>query len=152
MPDVWIGFSPEDRRRYWWRNGIVTFALAGVMVAMSLSAQGSVGWWLVGVFGVLWVAVVFSAISSIYGRVLITATGLEFHTFLRKRSIPWSEVADIERRSRVLRSGIWWDLRVVRVNRRPLTVPGTFTNRAWDAELERKQAVIQERWSRAIGG
>ena len=152
MTDVWIGFNADDRRRYWWRNGIVTLALAAVMVAMSLTARGPGGWWLVGVFGVFSVAVVFGTISSIYGRVLLTATGLEFRTFVSRRSVPWSEVAGIERRQRVSRSGIWWDLRIVRVGRRSLTIPGTFTNRMMDAELEWKQAVIQERWSRAIGG
>ncbi|MEU6841683.1 hypothetical protein ABZ930_07385 [Streptomyces sp. NPDC046716] len=152
MPDVWIRFNSEDRRRYWWRNGIVAFALTGAMVAMSLSVQGPGGWWLVWGFGVFCVTMVCGAIRSIYGRVLLTATGLEFHTLLRKRSIPWSEVAGIERRSRVVRSGVWWDLRVVRVDKRSLTVPGTFTNRVMDMELERKQAVIHAYWSSAIDG
>lgn len=40
MTDVWIGFNADDRRRYWWRNGIVALALAAV-VAMSLTARGS---------------------------------------------------------------------------------------------------------------
>ncbi|WP_353946100.1 hypothetical protein ABII15_33910 [Streptomyces sp. HUAS MG91] len=150
MPDVWIGFNSDDRRRYWWRNGIVTLALAAVMVAMSLTARGPVGWWLFGAFGVFSVAVVLSAMSSIYGRVLLTAAGLEFRTLVSRRSIPWSEVAAIERRQRVLRSGIWSDLRIVGFGRRSLTIPGTFTNRMRDAELERKQAVIQERWSLAM--
>jgi hypothetical protein len=66
--------------------------------------------------------------------------------------VPWSEVARIEKRQRVSRSGIWWDLRVVRAHGRSLTIPGTFTNRMTDAELERKQAVIQKGWSRAVGG
>ncbi|WP_435211319.1 hypothetical protein [Streptomyces sp. bgisy034] len=95
---------------------------------------------------------VFSTIISIYGRVLLTATGLEFRTLVSRRVVPWSEVARIEKRQRVSRSGIWWDLRVVRVRGRSLTIPGTFTNRMTDTELERKQAVIQERWSLAIGG
>lgn len=94
----------------------------------------------------------FSMIDSIYGRVLLTATGVEFRTFVSKRSIPWSQVAGIEKRQRVSRSGIWWDLRVVRVRGRSLTIPGTFTNRRTDVELARKQAVIQEHWLRAVGG
>jgi hypothetical protein len=77
---------------------------------------------------------------------------VEFRTVVSRRSIPWSEVADIEKRQRVSRSGIWWDLRVVRVRGRSLTIPGTFTNRRTDAELEQKQAVIQEHWFRAVGG
>ncbi|MFF1473104.1 hypothetical protein OG981_40355 [Streptomyces mirabilis] len=152
MPDVWIGFSSADRQRYWWRTGIMMLALAGVTVAAGLTTRASDRWWLIGGFGVFFVAVVFSMINSIYGRVLLTATGVEFRTVVSRRSIPWSEVADIEKRQRVSRSGIWWDLRVVRVRGRSLTIPGTFTNRRTDAELERKQAVIQEHWLRAVGG
>ncbi|MFI8515124.1 hypothetical protein ACIGHB_28755 [Streptomyces sp. NPDC085460] len=94
----------------------------------------------------------FIAINSIYGRVLLTATGLEFRTFVSRRVVPWGEVAGIERRRRMSRSEIWWDLRIVRVRGRSLAVPGTITNRRWDAELDRKQVAIQEYWSRVAGG
>ncbi|MEU1084273.1 hypothetical protein ABZ368_29250 [Streptomyces sp. NPDC005908] len=151
MPDVWIGFNSRDRQRYWWRTGILMLALAGVMVAMSLTTHEPGKWWWVGGVVVFSVVVVLSTINSIYGRVLLTATGLEFRTFVSRRVVLWSEVARIEKRQRVSRSGIWWDLRVVRARGRSLTIPGTFTNRMMDAELERKQAVIQERWSLAIG-
>ncbi|MER7378326.1 hypothetical protein [Streptomyces lanatus] len=152
MPDVWIGFSSADRQRYWWRNGIVMLALAGVTVAVGLTARAPGRWWWVGGFSVLSLAIFVGTINSIYGRVLLTATGVEFRTFVSGRSIRWDEVAGIERRQRALRSGIWWDLRIVRVRGRSLTIPGTFTNRMMDAELERKQAVIHERWSRAVAG
>jgi hypothetical protein len=39
MPEAWIGFNARDRHRYWWRTGILTLALAGVMVAMSLTTH-----------------------------------------------------------------------------------------------------------------
>ncbi|MER5995692.1 hypothetical protein [Streptomyces viridosporus] len=152
MPDVWIGLNSDDRRRYWWRTGIGTLLITGAMVAMSLTARGPGGWWLVGGCGIFFIPMVFSTVNAIYGRVLLTATGLEFRTFVSRRSVPWSEVAGIERRQRASRSEIWWDLRIARVRGRSLTIPGTFTNRMMDAELERKQAVIQERWSRATGG
>jgi Bacterial PH domain len=152
MPDVWIGFNSDDRQRYWWRNGLVMLVIAGVIVATSLTLHESGKWWWVGGLEIFSVVVSFSTINSIYGRVLVTATGLEFRTFVSRRVVPWSEVAGIEKRQRVLRSGIWWDLRVVRARGRSLTIPGTFTNRMWDAELERKQAAIQDCWSRAVGG
>ncbi|MFC8246472.1 hypothetical protein [Streptomyces chartreusis] len=152
MPDVWIGFSSADRQRYWWRNCIVMLLLAGVTVAVGLTERGPDRWWWVGGFAVFSVAIFLATINSIYGRVLLTARGLEFRTFVSRRSIPWNEVAGIERRQRVSRSMIWWDLRVVRARGRSLAVPGTFTNRMMDAELERKQAVIQECWSRAVEG
>lgn len=152
MPDVWIGFNSRDRQRYWWRTGILMLALAVVMVAMSLTTHELGKCWWVGGMGVFSVVVVFSTINSIYGRVLLTATGLEFRTFVSRRVVPWSEVARIEKRQRVSRSGIWWDLRVVRAHGRSLMIPGTLTNRMTDAEFERKQAAIQKCWSRAVGG
>ncbi|MFE9976100.1 PH domain-containing protein [Streptomyces hirsutus] len=152
MPNVWIGFNSDDRQRYWWRNGLVMLALAGVIVAMSLTVHESGKWWWVLGFGVFSVVVFFSSVNSIYGRVLLTARGLEFRTFVSRRVIPWSEVAGIETRRRVIRSGIWCDLRVVRVRGRSLAVPGTITNRMMDAELERKQAAIQEHLSLAVRG
>ncbi|MER7196039.1 hypothetical protein [Streptomyces flaveolus] len=151
MRDVWIGLNSGDRRRYWWRTGILMLALAGVVAAMSLTTHEPGKWWWVGGVVVFSVIVVFSTINSIYGRVLVTATGLEFRTFVRRRVVLWSEVARIEKRQRASRSGIWWDLRVVRAHGRSLTIPGTFTNRMTDAELEWKQAAIQKCWSRAVG-
>ncbi|MEU2860848.1 PH domain-containing protein [Streptomyces mirabilis] len=151
MPDVEIGFSTADRERYWWRTGIVMLVLAGTASAVALTASASNRWWWVGGFGTYFLAVVFDMTNWIYGRALLTATGVEFRTFVSRRSIPWSEIAGIEKRQRVSRSGLWWDLRVVRVRGRALTIPGTLTNRM-NAELEQKQALIQERWSRAVGG
>ncbi|MEU3242169.1 MULTISPECIES: hypothetical protein [unclassified Streptomyces] len=151
MPEAWIGFNSLDRQRYWWRTGILTLALAGVMVAISLTTHEPGKWWAGGV-GAFSVAVFLSAINSIYGQVLLTTTELEFRTFVSSRVVPWSEVVRIEERQRVSRSGTWSDLRVIRIHGRSLTIPGTLTNRVMDAELERKQAVIQERWSLATGG
>ncbi|OIJ64023.1 PH domain-containing protein [Streptomyces mangrovisoli] len=152
MPDIWIGFNSADRRRYWWRAGISALVFAGVLVwtGLTVPASGARLW--VGACVVLFMAVVLSWINLIYGRVLLTAEGLEFRTFVRRRSVPWSEVAGVERRQRVSRSGTWTELRVTRVGRRPLVIPGTVTKRRKDAELDRKQAVIEERWSRAAGG
>ncbi|MFB7956642.1 hypothetical protein [Streptomyces sp. NPDC056045] len=152
MSDVWIGFNAYDRHRYWWRNVIGTLAVVGVMLVMIFTTHEPGKWWWGGGFGVLVVAVFVSTVNLIFGRALLTARGLEFRTFVSRRVIPWSEVAGIERRRRVTRSGIWYDLRVVRVRGRSLGIPGTVTNRMMDAELDRKQTAIQECWSRAVGG
>ncbi|MEU1535788.1 hypothetical protein [Streptomyces fagopyri] len=152
MTEAWIGFSSRDRQRYWWRTGILTLALVGVMVAMSLAMHEPGKWGWVGGVGAFAVVVLLSTINSICGEVLLTTTGLEFRTFVSRRVVSWSEVARIEERQRVSRSGTISDLRVIRAHGCSLTIPGTFTNRVMDAELERKQAVIQERWSHAIGG
>ncbi|MGW2850375.1 hypothetical protein [Streptomyces sp. NPDC001274] len=152
MPDMWIGFNEYDRLRYWWRTGMGTLLLVGVVVAMILTTHEPGKWWWVGVLGLLPLIFFVTMVHLIYGRVLLTARGLQFRTFVSRRVVPWSEVTGIERRLRVTRSGFWGDLRVVRVRGRSLTVPGTVTNRRKDAELDRKQAVVQEYWARAVKG
>ncbi|MGW3143066.1 hypothetical protein [Streptomyces sp. NPDC001139] len=152
MSEAWIGFNSRDRQRYWWRTGILTVALGGVTVAISVTTHEPGKWWWVGGVAALSAIVLSSTINSIYGQVLLTTRGLEFRTFVSRRVVPWSEVARIEERQRVSRSGTWSDLRVIRAHGRSVTIPGTLTNRVMDAELERKQAVIQECWSLAVGG
>lgn len=152
MPDVWIGFNYDDRRKSWRRNGLVTLTLTGVMMAMILTTHEASKWWFIGGLGILAAVAFLGTVNLTYGRTLLTTRGLEFHTFASRRVIPWNEVADIQTRQRGVRSRVLCDLRVIRVRRRPLTIPGTATSRAWDAELERKQIAIQERWSRAVSG
>jgi hypothetical protein len=130
MPEAWISFNTRDRQRYWWRTGILTMALAGVMVAMSLTTHESGKWWWVGGLGAFSIVVVLSTINTIYGQVLLTMAGLELRTFVSRRVVPWSEVARIEERRRVRRSGTWSDLRVIRTHGRSLTIPGTLTQGA----------------------
>lgn len=95
---------------------------------------------------------VFYMINRGYGRTFLTSNGMEIHTFLSRRSVPWSEITRIEKRSHQGRSGEWWDVRAVRVHGRALTVPGIFTNRRRDADFEKKLAIIREHWSRAVTG
>ncbi|MYS11517.1 hypothetical protein GTW71_34980 [Streptomyces sp. SID6041] len=151
MPDVWIGFNSDDRRRAWWQSGLVTLALTGVMV-MILTTHEPGKWWFVSGLGVLAVVAFVGTVNLIYGRVLLTARGLEFHTFVSRRVIPWNEVAGFETRRRVIRSRVLCDLRVVRVRGWSLTIPGTAASWVMDAELERKQVAIQEPWSRKVNG
>ncbi|KLJ04546.1 hypothetical protein [Streptomyces sp. KE1] len=152
MAEVWIGFNSADRLRLWWRNGLLTPALAGVLTATALTARGPDTWWLAGGLALLAVAHFAAMVNLTYGRVLLTAGGLEFRTFVSRRAIPWDEVAGIETRLRATRGGIWSDLLVVRVRGRSVAIPGTITNRLFDTELDRKQVAIQERWARAVGG
>jgi hypothetical protein len=151
MPDVWIGFTDAARRRNWWWTGVLTLIHAGAAVAMGFSAPAPNRWgWVIGV-GVTWVAVLFYMINHGYGRTLLTASGMEFRTFVSRRSIPWSEIAGIEKREHLTRGGSWWDLRAVRVRGRSLAIPGAFATRMWDAEFEQQLVAIHERWSRAVG-
>ncbi|MGW5171564.1 PH domain-containing protein [Streptomyces nodosus] len=144
--------SDAERRRNWWWTGFLTLVFTGGAVAVGLAEPTSDRWWWVGGFVVAWLASVFYVINRGYGRTLLTADGLEFRTFVSRRSIPWSEIVEIERRQHLTRGGYWWDLRAVRVRGRALTIPGAFTNRTRDAAFEQKLSVIHERWSRAVGG
>ncbi|MBD0712386.1 MULTISPECIES: hypothetical protein [unclassified Streptomyces] len=152
MPDVWIGFNSVDRRKLWWRNVLGTLALAVAMAALGLTTHEPNKWWFAGGLGVLAVVAFVATVNLIYGQTLLTTKGLEFRTFVSRRVIPWNEVAGVESRQRVIQGRAFRDLRVVRVRGRSLTIPGTATNRVVDAELKRKQAAVQEHWSRAVGG
>ncbi|MET7276549.1 hypothetical protein ABZS59_36160 [Streptomyces flaveolus] len=152
MPDEWIGLSEVEQRRNWWWTGFLTLVFAGGAVAVSLAESTSDRWWWASSFGIAWLPSAFYMINRGYGRTRLTAGGMEFRTFVSRRSVPWSEITRIEKRQRLTRSGSWWDVRVVRVRGRSLTIPGAFTSRMWDAEFERKWSVIHERWSRAMGG
>ncbi|MER7737304.1 hypothetical protein ABTX34_03040 [Streptomyces sp. NPDC096538] len=151
MPDVWIGLTATERRRNWWWTGFLTLVFAGWAVAAGLAQPASERWWWVGGTGVLWSASVLYMINRGYGRTCLTEDGMQFRTFVSRRAIPWSEITRIEKRRHSTRGGAWWDLRAVRRRGRALTIPGVFTHRMWDAEFDRKWAVIQERWSRANG-
>ncbi|MFB8273464.1 hypothetical protein ACFC96_43745 [Streptomyces sp. NPDC055955] len=150
MSEVLIGFSAAARRRYWWRGAIVMVMFASGTVAVGLTAPASERWWWVGGFGAFVLAVGFDMINRIYGRAALTTAGIEFRTIASRRSIPWNEIVGIEEKSRASRSGLWHYLQVVRIKDRSLMIPGTLTNRMWDAELDHKRVLIQEHWSRAL--
>ncbi|MFF5497619.1 PH domain-containing protein [Streptomyces aquilus] len=68
-------------------------------------------------------------VNQATGATLLTPECMEFRTSFRRRSVPWSEVARVEKRCRTRRSGTWSEVRVLRVQGRVLTVPGAFTAR-----------------------
>ncbi|MDA5139882.1 hypothetical protein PEM37_00030 [Streptomyces sp. AD681] len=152
MPDMWIGLSAAVLRRNWWWTGFLTLVCAGTAVAVALITSTSDQWWWGGGAAVAWLASLFFMINRGYGRALLTTSGMEFRTFVGRRSIPCSEITRIEKRQHQTRGGFWWELWAVRVRGRSLTIPGAFGSRVRDAEFEQKLRVIQERWSRAVGG
>lgn len=152
MPGIWIGLDVAARRRNWWWTGFLTLVCVGAAVAVALSEGAGDRWWWVGGVGVFWLVGFFYMINRGYGRTLLTSNGMEFRTFVGRRSVPWTEIARIEKRRHQARSGEWWDVCVVRVRGRSLTVPGVFTSSRWDADCEEKLAVIREYWSRAVVG
>ncbi|MEV6199065.1 hypothetical protein AB0M64_03730 [Streptomyces sp. NPDC051771] len=151
MPEVWIRLNTADRRRNWLWTGWFTLVCAGTAVAVALSETEEDGGWWVGGCAIVWLVGAVYMINRGYGRTLLTAQGMVFRTFFRRRSLPWSEVVRVERRSHATRSGEWWDVRVVRVGGRGLTVPGAFTSRRDDREFERKLVLIEDYLSRMSG-
>ncbi|MFF0597581.1 hypothetical protein [Streptomyces antibioticus] len=152
MPDTWIGLTAAERRRNWWWTGVLTLMCVGMAIGVTLPSPSSTRWWWGGGVGVAWSASLFYMVNRGYGRTLLTASGMQFHTFVSRRSIPWSDITGIEKREHHARSATWWDLRAVRVHGRPLTIPGAFTSRLWDAEFDNKLAVIQEHWTHGRSG
>ncbi|MGI5405299.1 hypothetical protein ACQEV9_00765 [Streptomyces chartreusis] len=68
--------------------------LAGATVAVGLTERGPDRWWWVGGFAVSSVANFLGTINSIYGRVLRTARGLEFRTFVSRHREAAASVAE----------------------------------------------------------
>lgn len=152
MPGMWLGLDAAARRRVWWRTGFLTLICVGLAAAVALSERAADRWWWVGGVGVFWLVGFLYMINRGYGRTLLTLNGMEFRTFFSRRSVLWSETARIEKRRHQGRSSEWWDVCIVRVHGRVLTVPGVFTSRRWDADFEQKLVVIRAYWSRAVFG
>lgn len=152
VPDVWIGLDADARRRNWWWTGFLTLVCVGTASATALSARAMDRWWWVGGVGVFWLIALLYMVNRGYGRTLLMLNGMEVRTFVSRRSIPWDEIARIERRRHQTRSGTWWDVCAVRIHGRSLTIPGAFTRSARDAKFEENLAVIREYWSRAVNG
>ncbi|QID40555.1 PH domain-containing protein [Streptomyces albus] len=150
-PRETVCLSAAALRRNWWWTGFLSLLFAGAAVATALNSPQSSRWWWVGGLGVTGLASVFYMINRGCGRTLLTERGMEFRTFLSRRHVPWADIVEIETRAHYTRGGSWWDLRVVRAQGRPLTIPGAFAQRLRDPEFQQKLATIHEHWSRASG-
>ncbi|WP_141363499.1 PH domain-containing protein [Streptomyces sp. 6-11-2] len=150
MTNTWITLDTAARRKNWWWTAYLTLVCGGTTVAVTLTAESGLSWWLGGV-GVFWALMTLHTLNLGYGRALLTPDRIILHTLFGSRSIPWAEITRIEKRSSQTRSSIAWDLRLVRVHGRPVAVPGTYTRKAWDDNLDRKLNLIQEYWSRSTG-
>lgn len=150
MPEIWIGFDAAARRVHWWWIGFLTLIFVGLASVTVLpggpSADMSVAgrwWWLGGIIA-FWLTVVFYLVNRAYGSTLLTSERIEFRTFVSRRSIPWSEITKIEKKSHQTRGGLWWELRAHRVRGRSVAIPGTFSSRERGGGFERKLAVLRK--------
>lgn len=140
-----MGLDAGARRRNWWWTAVLTLIFAGMAAAVSWSAQGGASL-SAGAVGAAWLCAVFYMVNRGYGRTLLTPDGMRFHTFLSRRSIPWSDVTGIEVKPHYTRNGAWWYVRVQRVHGRSLSVPGIFTARQHDALFESNSTVVRAYW------
>ncbi|MFI8094080.1 PH domain-containing protein [Streptomyces sp. NPDC086080] len=149
MTEAWIALDAAEKRKNWRAVAYFTAICVGVALAVVISERGASLWWMVSI-SFAWLISIVYIISRSYGRALLTPEGISFSGLLsRGRSIPWSDVIDIEKRHHTARSNQWWDLRLVRANGRPLTVPGAFTSNGYDPKFEAKYALLCQYWRRA---
>ncbi|MFK4797980.1 PH domain-containing protein [Streptomyces sp. MPA0124] len=127
----------------------MTLLFIGMGVAAWLTTSAVERWWWIGGVAAFCLANLFAMVNQGTGMTLLTSEGMEFRTLFRRRSVPWGEVAEIEKRCRTRRSGTLSEVRVVRVQGRKLTVPGVFTLRMYDRKFDSKFAAIRECWARA---
>ncbi|MFJ9100416.1 PH domain-containing protein [Streptomyces sp. NPDC102405] len=150
MPSqTWICLDAAERGRYWWRTGFVTLIFIGMAVAAWLTTSAVERWWWIGGVAVFYLVNLVAMVNQGTGVTLLTSEGMEFRTLLRRRSVPWSEVAGIVKRYRTRRSGTLSEVCVVRVQGGALTVPGAFTLRMYDRKFDAKLAAIRECWTHA---
>ncbi|MFJ7969722.1 hypothetical protein [Streptomyces sp. NPDC096324] len=151
MPSqTWIRLDAAERRSYWWRTVFVTLTFIGMAVAAGLTTSAAERWWWIGGTAGFYSLALLSMVDQGTGATLLTPEGMEFHTRFRRRSVPWSEVVEIEKRHRTGRSSTWSYVRVVRVRGRALTAPGAFTARRYDHKFESKLATIRAYEARAV--
>lgn len=148
MAEVWIALDAAERRKNWRVSGCFTIICAGMVVAVTLSEGPGSLWWGVAI-SCTWLVSMTYIIGRGYGRALLTPDGIFFKGPFRRRSIPWAEITEIEKRHHTARSSEWWDLRLVRANGRDLAVPGAFTSNRYDHKFEAKLALLREYWQRA---
>jgi hypothetical protein len=118
-------------------------------VAAGLTTPAAERWWWIGGVAVFYSLILLSVVNQGIGATLLTSERMEFRTFFRRGSVPWSEVAGIEKRYRTGRSGTWSEVRVLRVQGRALTAPGAFTARWHDPKFEAKLETIRQYRARA---
>jgi hypothetical protein len=151
MTEAWISLDSAERRKNWRAGGYLTAVCAGVALAVSLSAGSSPFWWVLSIL-CAWIISMAYLINRGCGRSLLTLDGIvAFNGFLGKRSIPWSDVTNIEKRHHTTRSSSWWDLRLTRTSGRPLTIPGAFTSSRYDPKFEAKYVLLCQYWRQSVG-
>lgn len=148
MPDTWITLDAAARLKNWFWTGYLTVVFGGLEVSVALTSEGQKFWWVISV-AVCWLLSVAYMINRGYGRTLLTSDRIVFRTLISRRSIPWTDITHIEKRRHQVRSGEWWDLRILRSRGRPLTIPGAFASRSHDGAFERKFTLIREYWDRS---
>ncbi|EWM19274.1 hypothetical protein [Kutzneria sp. 744] len=144
MSEEWIGLDRHAKLMSWCWTGFLTAVIAAMGWAPTADSTWPDRWWVLVGFGLVWLATVVYMVNRCYGRTLLTAAGMEFHTFFSRRKIGWADVTRIEKRSHRVRGGQWWDVHAVRSQGRSLRIPGTHTTRRGDRDFDRKLGRIRK--------
>lgn len=149
MSEQWIGLDFHAKLMNGCWTAFLTALFAVVAWEPATDATGPQRWWLVGGFGLCWLAVVGYTVNRCHGRTLLTAEGMEFHTFFSRRKVCWVDVTRIERRCHRVRGVEWWDVHAVRTHGRSLRIPGAHTTNSRNADYQRKLRRIRKYWTAA---
>ena len=161
VDEISLGLGQRDLRRNRWTIAGLTLLCAGAGAAM---------WWLPAGRGatvpdpdrvyfvtgvaVFWLFLVLYMVNQARGRTRLTCDHIRLESYVKRRSIPWTDVVGFEDRCRRNRGGNYWDVRVHRAHGRPLTMPGLFSCGERDRAFEANLVSLHDYWStaRALGG
>ncbi|MEV5932162.1 PH domain-containing protein [Streptomyces sp. NPDC052079] len=152
MTDSWeVSCRPRRKRTLW---AFVGLGWAGAVAAVAPAASTGKGVWLVP--GLLCALAGFAALHRVTVRVGADGGGLHSRTLLRRRSVPWSEVAELRIRVRYAHLARGQESRRVSVRLRDgrrweLPLPRAWTPRTgeFDATLDRLRALHRRHGSGA---
>ena len=149
MSQEWIGLDTQAKLMNWCWTAFLTAIFATMAWIVATKTEQPDLWWVVGAIALCWLAAVVYMVNRCYGRTLLTAEGMEFHTFFSHRKVRWADVTRIDRRSHQVRGGEWWDVHAIRRQGRSLRVPGAHTTNPRDAGYQRKLRRIRKYWTAA---
>lgn len=152
-----IAFPSRVRYKTFSAMAVATLAMGGAAglsyVAAALNGHSAGGWFLVGMWVVMWLPALYYTVNRMLGVTVLSGNGMRFRTLASRRFIQWGQIVKIEVRTRTGRGGSWQVVRVHRRSGRPLVMPGVMRSQRGDsaADIEEKVRAICSDWEQATG-
>lgn len=158
MPEAWIRYDPDRRRRHWFLTAFVNAPFVVLAVLYLLAPSGdtqdsvtpAIRLFLLALDAVCLLLLAIPMVNIAISKSLLTSDGIRFHTLFGRWFIPWNEIAAVEERVRPTKVGRWRDIRILRTNGRPRSVPGAFTTKLRDDSFDEKLRTVENYHSRAL--